>query len=332
MLDEASEIARGIHPVVDLIHRRLAEGTRPRERADPHVLALAIEGGGMRGVQASGMVAMLARLGTRPAFDRVYGSSAGAMMGAYFVAGQGALTPSIYIRDLSNRRFISRRRFLTLGRRPVLDLDYLVDDVMGKITPLDYDAVLASPIELHVLATSLRTGKSLDSTGFRTKESLREAMRAAARLPFLAGRPVALDGELCYDSGLTDSLAYTAALAGGATHVLALKTRSAGEVPETFSGRQEWLMRHVLRVEPRAVELLLGRAARYDRETAELDRLCGLGPDATPQVFAIGPSPEDPVITRLCRTRAELEVGARAGVRAVSRAFGLAETPYRSFE
>jgi hypothetical protein len=96
-----------------------------------------------------------------------------------------------------------------------------------------------------------------------------------------------------------------------------LKTRGAAALPETFSGRQQWLMRNVLRVEPEAIQLLLDRPGRYERERLELDRLC-----AGHRVFAIGPSAEDPTVARLTRARAELEAGARIGARAVLRVFG----------
>jgi predicted patatin/cPLA2 family phospholipase len=305
------------------MRKRLVDGSLRGGRDDPYIVALAIEGGGMRGVAAAGMALALEHLGTQPAFDRVYGSSGGSFVAASFVSGQAALGASMYYQDLANRRFISRRRLLSLGRRPMLDLDFLVDHVIESLKPLDYDAVLESPVELHVLATSLRTGATLDITNFRRREELREALRASARLPRLSGPPVVIDGEPCYDSGLADSLAFTAALKGGASHVLVLRTRSPGELPERFSRRKEWLMRNALRVEPEAVMLLIDRPARYQRESAELERLVGLGPDDSPQVLAICPDADDPVVPRFSRKRADLEAGAEVGIRAVYRALGL---------
>lgn len=308
-----------MHSVVELMRERIHEGSAPGARNDPYVLALAVEGGGMRGVAAAGMVLALEQLGMRDAFDRVYGSSAGSMVGAYFISGQAALGASIYIQDLTTRRFISKRRGLTLGRRPVLDLDFLVDEVIEKVKPLDYERVLSSPIELHVLATSLTSGTCIDLSGFSSKEALREAMRASARLPWLSGPPVTIESDPCYDSGLTDSLAYTAALAGGATHVLVLKTRFSGEIPETYSQRAEWLMRRVLRVEPSAIPLVLSRSERYREEASTLARLLENGRDELPQIVVVGLAADDPTISRLSRDRAELEAGARAGIRAVYR-------------
>jgi predicted patatin/cPLA2 family phospholipase len=316
-------IPPGVHPVIDAIRQRLDENSRPRERTDGHVIALAVEGGGMRGVLSAGMTLALESLGILPAVDRVYGSSAGAMMGAYFISGQSALAPSIYEQDLTTRTFINLGRFLT--RRPVMNLDYLVDDVIGDIKPLDYHAVLNSPIELHVLVTAIARGASVDLSGFREVAALREALRAAARLPGIGGPPVVIDGEDCLDSGLTESLAFRSAIRGGATHVLALQTRVEGGKPEPLSANKARLMRQVLGVPAEAIELVRNRPALYASEMDELKELCSNSPGDSPQVYAIAPRPGDPTVGRLGRNPTELNAGARVGIRAVFRGFGIRE-------
>ena len=75
----------------------------------------------MRGVVSSGMVAGLEYLGLLPAFDVIYGTSAGAINGAYFVAGQAAYGTSIYYEDINNPQFMNPLRCLC-GDRPLLAL------------------------------------------------------------------------------------------------------------------------------------------------------------------------------------------------------------------
>lgn len=67
---------------------RYKEGSRPgaRRSSDKMRIALAIEGGGMRGCVAAGETAALQFLGLSDVIDAVYGASAGSMVGAYFVA------------------------------------------------------------------------------------------------------------------------------------------------------------------------------------------------------------------------------------------------------
>src|SRR6476620_3724661 len=125
--------------MIELLKARAARGSRAPHH-DGAVIALAIEGGAMRGVVSAGMVAALETLGLTNAFDAVYGSSAGAINGAYFLAGQARLGTRIYFEDINNARFIDLRR--ALAGRPIVDLGYLLDEVAVRRKPLDTAAVL----------------------------------------------------------------------------------------------------------------------------------------------------------------------------------------------
>ena len=102
--------------ILDILKRRVATGSRPPHR-DGASVALAVEGGAMRGVISAGMVSALEDLGYVHAFDAVYGASAGAINAAYFLAGQARLGTTIYHEDINNRQFIDlRRRAPSAGR------------------------------------------------------------------------------------------------------------------------------------------------------------------------------------------------------------------------
>jgi len=78
------------HDVLNLLHKRYHSQSTPMSRAsdDTAILALSIEGGGMRGAVSGGMAAAIACLGLSNAFDSIYGSSAGSIIGSYFVSRQ----------------------------------------------------------------------------------------------------------------------------------------------------------------------------------------------------------------------------------------------------
>ena len=78
------------HDVLNLLHKRYNSKSTPSSRApdDTAILALSIEGGGMRGAVSGGMAAAIACLGLSNAFDSIYGSSAGSIIGSYFVSRQ----------------------------------------------------------------------------------------------------------------------------------------------------------------------------------------------------------------------------------------------------
>jgi predicted patatin/cPLA2 family phospholipase len=79
-----------VHPVVRLMHERQKEqATKPQVPAKKKEnIALVVEGGGMRGCVSAGMVCAIHCLGLSDTIDVVYGSSAGAVIAAYFVSKQ----------------------------------------------------------------------------------------------------------------------------------------------------------------------------------------------------------------------------------------------------
>ncbi len=76
------------HPTMKLIKERLKANSKPSKRGDKENIALCIEGGGMRGCVSAGASLALSFLGLNDVVDIVYGSSAGAMIGTYFIGRQ----------------------------------------------------------------------------------------------------------------------------------------------------------------------------------------------------------------------------------------------------
>src|SRR6185312_804046 len=139
------------------------------------------------------------------------------------------------------RAFI--RRSALLRGRPVADIRALIEELYQTTFPMDFAAVLASPVEFHPLATDAATGQSTDLRPLLvTPADLRLALRASAALPLLAGPPVQLDGRRFYDACLSESVPYRTALAQGATHVLVRRPRRdpvagpGGRSPVTVPG------------------------------------------------------------------------------------------------
>ena len=205
-----------------MLATRARAGSQPGARQDGFRVALAVEGGGMRGTISAGMALALDELGLVTAFNAVYGASAGAITAAWLLSrpqGLRGWTEPAYA-----RAFI--RRSGLLRGRPVADVRSLIEELYQTTFPMDFAAVLASPIEFHPLATDAITGQSTDLRPLvGTQVELRLALRASAALPLLAGPPVELAGRRFYDAGLSESVPYRTALAQGATHVLVLRSR-----------------------------------------------------------------------------------------------------------
>src|ERR1700691_232545 len=222
--------------VLRVLRERLRAGSTPGNRTDGLRVALSIEGGGMRGTVSAGMALALHELGLVSAFDAVYGSSAGAITGAWLLSStpeglRGWADPD-YARTLI-------RWSALLRGRPVVDVRTLVEVIYQTDFPMDFDSVLASPVEYHPLGTDAETGESTDLRPLiDSPAELRLALRASASLPFLAGPPVELRGRRFYDAGVAESVPFRTPLAQGATHVLILRSRrpltwdGAGQPPD----------------------------------------------------------------------------------------------------
>jgi predicted patatin/cPLA2 family phospholipase len=316
------------HEVLRALAARRRTGSRPGARDDGLRIALVIEGGGMRGVVSAGMALTLDELGLVPAFDAVYGASAGAITGAWLLSRPAGLLGWV---EPAYAKTLIRRTALLRGR-PVADVRALIEDLYQTTFPMDFAAVLASPVEFHPLATDAATGQSTDLRPLiGNPAELRLALRASAALPLLAGPPVEFAGRRFYDAGVSESIPYRTALTQGATHLLILRSRPHPR-PSPDSRRASrsarLLARTTLRRETPALRAtFLARESRRaaddqiltDYEAASAALAVTPAPAATsapvthPAVLSIRPAPGSPVVSRLATDGALLRVGLEAG-------------------
>lgn len=309
--------------VVRVIAERVRSESRPGQRADGHRIALSVEGGGMRGAVSAGMAHALHSLGLLPAFDAVYGTSAGAISGAWLVSsfpeGLRGWTRPDYARTLISWRALLRGR-------PVVDVETLVEVIYRGEFPMDFPSVLASEVTWHPLGTNAATGAATDMRHLVADPAeVRLALRASAGLPFLAGRPVVLRGSRFYDGGLAEPIPFRTPLAAGATHVVVLRSRPARALPDgpVIPPRPpleaRLLTRTFLRRESMDLrETYLGRSART---LADLRRIAVMEADG--MVLAIHPAADGPPVTRLTTDGGMLAEAFDAGRQAVLDVPGL---------
>jgi predicted patatin/cPLA2 family phospholipase len=210
--------------VLQALLRRRDGGRRVNGRWDDgHRIAAVVGGGGMRGAYTGGMAHALHDAGLEPFFDVVYGSSAGAYVGAALVLGDGRGAGLIFHEDMACRAFADPRRLGT--RRPVVSLDHLIDEIMVSAKPVPWERLRDATVSLRVIATAVDdlTPHVLEP---RTVAEWRAAMRATAAIPYLAGPAVELHGRRWIDGSVTEPLPVPRALTDGATDVLVLLNRT----------------------------------------------------------------------------------------------------------
>lgn len=276
--------------VSQVLKRRFETGSKPGHRDDNCRVALCIEGGGMRGAISAGMTAAIEHLRLSDAFDVVYGSSAGAIVGAYFVSRQLPLFgariyydllcaphkhgPFIDVRAFRNHPYVQKLLGVLRERpsdktehivskrkenkRPVLWLDRLIWEVMKERAPLDWQRFwnnhLVQP--LVPVAASLTRQKTHTFRDVQTFDGLLRRLRASASVAGIAGDLAEVDGNVYADALIYEAIPVECARKDGATHMVILRTRQGcAGVPKRV-GVYEWLIappyiREILRHAPR---------------------------------------------------------------------------------
>jgi predicted patatin/cPLA2 family phospholipase len=310
MLGDAPEARH----ILDILRARVARGGRaPHD--DGASIALAVEGGAMRGVVSAGMVWALEELGYTHAFDAVYGSSAGAINAAYFLAGQAGLGTRIYHEDINCRRFIDLSR--PFRGRPIVDLSFLLDDVARRRKRLDVGRLLEGRTPLSVLATDVDSRVARVFGAFEDAEALFGSLRAGATMPVVAGAPYEHGGRRYLDASLSEPVPVPTAERRGHTHILALLTRTSATRSSVSTFDRLFVAPRLRRVSPELADRYLARAAPY----TDLMRLIEAGAAPLGQARVLGIRVEGPQIGKLERRRAVLVAGAQQGYDAIMATF-----------
>lgn len=228
--------------IVEIMRRRKLIQNGQVLSEQPTKLGLVIEGGGMRGVISGGVLVAMERLGLTEVFDEVYGESAGAVNACYFLAGQADFGASIYRDNLSSRKFVHPLRF---GR--ILDLDYAIDEVVGRIKALDCERVKRSRSKLFVSLTNTQEG-TRRIVDFQNEDiPLLTLLKATAAIVPLYNKSVVIQGVPYTDGGITDPVPVRNAVNSGCTHILVLLTRDPSFVSRGFTRAERIVVNYLLK-------------------------------------------------------------------------------------
>ena len=149
------ETVRPVHEVVRVLGERATAGSLPGERSDGLRVALAIEGGAMRGTISAGWPWRSTNSAWSPRSTPFTAPRPGHLrrLAASRPEGLRGWT------EPADARASIRRSGLLRGR-PVADVRALIEELYQTTFPMDFAAVLASPVEFHPLATDAATGQA----------------------------------------------------------------------------------------------------------------------------------------------------------------------------
>lgn len=200
--------------------------------------ALVVEGGGLRGIYSLAALGVLEDLGLRDAFSFVIGSSAGAINGAYFLAGRARDSVDIYSGDLASRRFVCPPRFWR-----IVDIDYMIDVALKQHHPFDASALHAAGPELLTVLTDAETAEQHVIASSEFSGDWYELFRATAALPALYGKRIGVGAGKYVDGGIANQVPIDEAFARGASEAIVIVTRGQGYRRQDKGRAFRWLAR-----------------------------------------------------------------------------------------
>ncbi len=252
-----------MNQVLKLIKERAMNKSEPLKRKDGFKLGLAIEGGAMRGIVSAGMVLALEKLNLLNVFDSVYGSSAGAINGAYFLANQADIGTTIYYDDINNKNFINIMNMFS--KKPIVSLNF-VFHVIRKVKSLNCKAVISSNIPLNVVVSSINKMGSVVINTFDDDDDLLTVLKCSSNIPYFAGGQIEYKGDSMFDAALSQGIPLQAAVDDGCTHVLTLLTRPEGCLEKTQSTFEKLFIEHRLnRIKENLGTIYINRFNDYNK-------------------------------------------------------------------
>lgn len=155
-------------------------------------LAVVMSGGGMQCAFGAGaLIALGEHYGIHEP-DFLIAPSGASASAAYFVSGQYDKVSLMWMSYASDPKFIS------FTRRPVVDVDYLISDVLKEKAPLDLKRFAKSQTTLLFPVTRARDGALVYLRAPHTKEIYTQ-IHATLAAPYIYGHKVEIRGESYMD-------------------------------------------------------------------------------------------------------------------------------------
>ena len=261
----------------------------PNGRASDDVTpgCLVLEGGAFRGVYTEGVIDMLMLAGLN--FQTTIGTSAGALNGLNYVAGQigrGARMNLLYRHDQRYVGVTAMRR-----NKGVIGFDFMFGDAMEAIEPFDMERLMRGDRRFLACVSNLRTGQAEYHEAGKC-EDIYQSARASASMPFLS-RPVMIGEDPYLDGGCCCKVPYQWALDASFDKIVVVRTQHRDYRKNLSGHRAQGAAHAVYHAYPAFAEALANSSADYN---AQCDELIGL--EQSGRIFTIAPS--EPVdISRL---------------------------------
>jgi predicted patatin/cPLA2 family phospholipase len=272
--------------------------------------ALVLEGGAMRGVFTCGVLSVFNDRRFMP-WDIIVGTSAGAINGAAYAAGQIHLSRDAYFIDLLRGDFINIKNILNKNKH-VLDLDWMVKEIVLGEEALNL-RTLRRRCPVIITATHIPEYEEPRTIYLNSKrDDIITSLKATAALPLLYRGFIEYDGYSLLDGGVLDPIPYAKPLEMGykEEEIVVVLTRPKGyrKKEESFWIRK--LTERYYREEKFKpfIDVLNNRFKRYNKCLDDLEK-------KYKGIHVIYP-PKNYSVDNLSRDRAQMLTGFTQGIMA----------------
>lgn len=159
--------------------------------------AIVTLGGAYKATYFTGVLRALHELGINN-FDMYLGASSGAPALAYFMAGQQEDLEYICTNYIHSKKVYNIKNIF--NQKPVLDLDYLVDEIFGKIKPLNIEKIRAMKNKLIIPVLNYENGDVEYKSD--KEENFSQLLKATMSTPWINGKYYKLDEKIYIDAGI----------------------------------------------------------------------------------------------------------------------------------
>ena len=228
-------------------------------------IALAMEGGGLRGVFTAGVVDNF--LDNDIVFDYVVGVSAGACNSFAYLSGQKKYFHSILTKESIFDSFYGVPQMVESHR--LIDLDKFFYDYTKKYN-FNFDRLLNGSTPWDVVVSNMLTGKA-EYMHAKDVDRARLIGKASCSLPIITS-PVEIDGQLYMDGGVCDPIPVQRCLDMGYDKVVVVLTRKKGNYSSTNEATA-FAVRRLYKEYPNFIDAIIDRTQLYKKQVELCEKL-----------------------------------------------------------
>ena len=220
---------------------------------------LVLEGGALRGLFTAGVLDVLMENGVT--FDGMIGVSAGAAFGCNFKSGQAGRVIRYNETYAKDWRYCSLKSLIRTGN--LFGAEFAYHTIADELDPFDNEAFEINPMEFHLVATEVQTGRAVYRKISQGGTNLYEWLRASSAMPVLS-QVVEVDGYSLLDGGIVDSipLRYFQGLGYERSLVVLTQPSSYRKAPM----KMQWLIEKRLAKYPALCKALARRHEMYNQQ------------------------------------------------------------------